>query len=327
MPPLTVLHHESIFGISGWNNTGGSLMRCFKFAVLTILSVAVVGVQAADVWVDKDWKQWSKEDVKVLLEHSPWAKGWAKGQVNTSSAVPSVSGAGQEGAAAENAPTIHYYLQIRSAEPVREAVIRQFQLDQGYDTSMTEAQKKSFDERAAQFLNRKYDDVINVHVVYSSNIQEFERELAVYWQNITQDSVPNDFYLITERGNHIAPTRYVAPKTGAYEFDLSFPRVVNGEPVIHDGDKGFSIQFTNPAVGAGSPNGSTPSSAPKGPSTVATGGATARKPGSTVGTRSPLPPTGGSASPTNHSVANFKAERVLVEFNVPSMMWQGKLTY
>jgi len=302
-------------------------MRRFAFAIPAILIVTVLGTWAGDGWVDKDWKQWSKDDVNLILQDSPWSKGWAKGQVNTSSAVPSVSGAGQEGAAAENAPTIHYYLQIRSAEPVREAVIRQFQLDQGYDTSMTDAQKKSFDQQAAQFLNRKYDDVINVHVVYSSNIQEFERELAVHWQNIRQDSVPDDFYLITERGDRVAPTRYVAPKTGTYEFDLSFPRLVNGEPVIHAADKTFSIQFINPAVGAGSPNRSTPSSAPSGPTTAPAGGATARRQGNGTGNRTPLPQPRNGASPTNHTVANFKAERVLVEFNVSSMMWQGKVTY
>jgi hypothetical protein len=301
-------------------------MRRFRFAVLTILSVAVVGVQAADVWVDKDWKQWSKEDVKIVLQNSPWSKAWAKGQVNTSSAMPSVSGAGQEGASGENAPTIHYYLQIRSAEPVRQAVIREAQIDRGYDT-FTESEKKAFDAQAIPFLNRKYNDVINVHVVYSSNIQEFERELAVYWQNIRQESVPTDFYLITERGDRIAPIRYVAPKTGAYEFDLSFPRLLNGEPVIHEGDKAFSIQFVNPAVGAGSPNGSTPSRAPGGPTTAPAGGATERRQGSTAGIRTTLPPTANSASPTNHAVANFKAERVLVEFNVANMMWQGKITY
>lgn len=302
-------------------------MRRHVCAVLAALVFAVFATWAGDGWVDKEWKHWSKDEVKVVLHDSPWSKGWAKGQVNTSSAVPSVSGAGQEGAAAENAPTIHYYLQIRSAEPIRQAVIREAQIERGYDT-FTESEKKAFDAQAIPFLNRNYNDVINVHVVYSSNIQEFERELAVYWQNIHQDSVPNDFYLITERGDRIAPIRYVAPRTGAYEFDLSFPRLVNGEPVIRPGDKSFNIQFVNPAVGAGSPSGSTPRSAPSGPSTApAAGGAVAHTKGSAAGTRSPLPPTGNSTSPTNHAVANFKAERVLVEFNVPSMMWQGKVTY
>jgi hypothetical protein len=297
------------------------MMRRYAAAVLAILSVSAVAVCAGDVWVDKDWKLWSKDEVKVVLQDSPWSKHWAKGQVNTSAAVPGVSGAGREGAAGENAPRIDYYLQIRSAMPVRQAVIRDFQIDRSYD-SMSEAEKKAFDAQSAQFLNRVYSDVIVLHVLYSSNIQTFERQLADHWQSIRPDSVPVDFYLITERGDRFSPVHFTSPKGGAYEFDMAFPRTVNGEPIIHPDDKTFQIQFVNPAVGTQS------ATAPSGYGS-ATGGATEHKPGTT--TANPvreLPPTSSSTRPANtRAVPNFKAERVLVEFNVQNMMWNGKITY
>jgi hypothetical protein len=296
-------------------------MRRYATAVLVLLSVSAAGLCAGEVWVDKDWNVWSKDEVKVVLHDSPWSRHWAKGQVNTSAAVPGVSGAGREGAAGENAPRIDYYLQIRSAMPVREAVIRDAQLDHSYD-SMPDAQKKSFDAQSAQFLNRVYSDVIDLHVLYSSNIETFERQLADHWQNIRPDSVPVDFYLINERGDRFSPVHFNSPKGGAYEFDMAFPRVVNGEPIIHPEDKTFQIQFINPAVGrqaatAPAGNGS-PSSA---------GGAAARKQGTTNPVHE-LPATTSSTKPANtNAVPNFKAERVLVEFNVQNMMWNGKVTY
>jgi len=298
-------------------------MRRAAVGALAILSVAAAATCAGDVWVDKDWKLWSKDEVKVVLQDSPWSKHWAKGQVNTSAALPGVSGAGREGAAGENAPHIDYYLQIRSAMPVREAVIRDFQIDRNYD-SMPDAQKKAFDAQSAQFLNRIYSDVIVLHVLYSSNVETFERQLAEHWQSIRPDAIPEDFYLITERGDRFSPVHFSSPKGGAYEFDMAFPRMVNGEPIIHPGDKMFQIQFRNPAVGRQA------NTAPSGNGSPAAagGGATERKPGATANPVRQLPPTSTSTRPANtNAVPNFKAELVLVEFNVQNMMWNGKVTY
>jgi hypothetical protein len=296
------------------------MIRRYAAAVLAIIGVSVVCVRADDVWTNKDWRQWSKDEVRVVLHDSPWCKRWAKGEATTSAALPSVSGAGKEGAAGEDRPELDYYLQIRSALPVREAVIRDVQIQNGYDT-MPAAQKKSFDDQATPFLDRRYDDVIVVHVLYSSNIQAFERQLAEYWQNIPPEKIPEELFLINEREQRIAPIRFTSKKGGAYEFDLAFPRTVNGDPIIHDTDKIFNIQFHNPAVGTQATN--APSSGP----TINTGGATTeKKQGSTA--RIPMPSTGGaSPNPKNPAVANFKAERALVQFNVESMMWKGKLTY
>lgn len=292
---------------------------------LLFMGLAALAVHAGDGWVDKDWHQWSKDEVNVVLHDSPWSKRWAKGQVNTSAALPGVSGAGAQGAAGEGTPRIDYFFQIRSAEPVRDAIVRQFQFDQQYDTTMTPNEKKLFDDRAAQILNRRYDDVIVVHVIYSSNIQAFERDLATYWQGVTQDAIKDKVYLITERGERISPNRFESSRTGTYEFELNFPRAVNGEPLIHPGDKEFSIQFTNPAVGTSAPGGSG-SSTPMGVSSG--GGAITNKQGTAAANRTPLPPTGGnSTNPKSTAVSSFKAERVLVEFNVDSMMWKGKLAY
>ncbi len=298
------------------------MFRRFVAGALMTLGLAVLVTMADEAWADKDWHQWSKDEVNVVLHDSPWSKRWAKGQVNTSAALPGISGAGQEGAAGEGAPRIDYYFQIRSAEPVRDAIVRQFQFDQSYDTSMSASEKKSFDEKAAQIINRRYDDSIVVHVLYSSNIQAFERDLATYWQSLTQDSIKDRVYLITERGDRIAPNRFVSSRTGSYEFELNFPRTVNGEPLIHPDDKEFSIQFTNPPVGDTQ---STGSRAPNSAGLAQSGAAREASRGTTAANRNPLPPTGAnSTNPTSHTVASFKAERVLVQFNVASMMWKGK---
>jgi hypothetical protein len=224
------------------------MRRRNAFAILGILLVAVLTVQAEDFWVKKDWTKWSKDECNKILQDSPWSKPWAKGSVNVTASLPGNSGANAEGAGGEKSPEIHYSVQLRSSIPVRQAVVRLQQI-QGY-SKLTDEQKKEFDAKADAFFKQTYDDVILVHVEYGSNVQTFERDMATYFKNIREDSVPVDFYLITEKGDRISPVRFVSPKNGSYAFELYFPRMKNNEPVIRQGDKNMSIQFVSPAVGA-----------------------------------------------------------------------------
>jgi hypothetical protein len=264
--------------------------RRYCAGVLAILIVAVLTVRAEDFWVKKPWTQWSKDECNRIMEDSPWTKKWSKGEVNLTAAMPGVSGAASEGAGGEKTPEIHYFVQLRSSLPIREAVVRQQQIQQHYD-KMTDAQKKEFDSSAQEFISRTYPDVIFVHVDYGSNIQTFERQMAVYFKSIRPESVPVDFYLINERGERESPAKFVSPPNGSYAFEMLFPRLKASEPFVHDGDKSLSIQFINPAVGTQSANGGDP-----------------------VTTLDP-------------SLTPFNRERVLIQFKLDKMMVNGKLSY
>jgi hypothetical protein len=224
------------------------MRRRNTLAILGILLVAVLSVRADDFWVKKDWSKWSKDECNKILQDSPWSKQWAKGSVNVTASLPGSSGANAEGAGGEKSPEIHYVVQLKSSLPYRQAIVRLQQI-QGY-SKLTDEQKKEFDAKADAYFKANFDDVIVVHVDYGSNIQNFERDMATYFKNIREDSVPVDFYLINEKGDRISPVRFVSPKNGSYAFELTFPRLKDNEPVIHQGDKSMSIQFVSPAVGA-----------------------------------------------------------------------------
>ncbi len=107
--------------------------------------------------------------------------------------------------------------------------------------------------------------------------------------------MPVDFYMINERGDRVAPARFVSPKNGNYAFDLTFPRLKNNEPLIREGDKQIEIQFVNPAVGTQA-------------QTAAGAG-------------------GGSATSLDPSIGVFGRERVLIQFKLDKMKVNGKLSY
>ena len=225
-----------------------SLKRRYFASVLVILAVAVLTAHADDFWVKKDWTKWSKEECNKMLTDSPWSKTWSKSQVNLSAALPSDAGASRESTQGENNPELHYSIQFRSALPVRRAFVRQAEILNKYD-SMDDAHKKAFDAQTQAMLSKTFDDVILVHVEYGSNSQIFARDMATYWKSIRPDSVPEDFYLINERGDRISPVKFVSPPAGTYAFELIFPRLKNNEPIVRDGDKNLELQFISPAVG------------------------------------------------------------------------------
>jgi hypothetical protein len=222
----------------------GALILLAFGAVGTIVSLTA---RAEGFWEKKDWKQWSKEDVRRMLEDSPWSRKFSVGKSIVSKALPSESGAAGRGAAGESREEIDYYFQLRSALPVREALVRDEEIKRKYD-KMTEEEKKAFDTDAESTLSKQYEADILVHVVYKSNIGTFERALAVYWQSIPENSLPLDVFIITPRGDHVGPVRFISPKSGTLEFDLVFPRMFNGEPTIREGDKTFTIEFPHPHI-------------------------------------------------------------------------------
>jgi hypothetical protein len=221
------------------------MRRHFSVGILLTIVCAVLTVQAEDFWVKKDWKTWSKEEAAKMTQDSPWAKQW--GQQNSTERTD-LNASATAGTAGESKETIQYIVQVRSAMPLREGIVRNLQIQNKYD-KLDEEKKKSFDTQADAILNRTYDDVILFHVYYNCSTQATARQLAAYWQSITPESIPVDVALINEHGLRVQPIRFVSPKSGAYEFELFFPRMVNNEPVVQAGDKNLRLQFPHPRVG------------------------------------------------------------------------------
>ena len=221
-------------------------------AVIALIGVAVV--RADDFWTKKQWQQWSENDCGKMLKDSPWSHTFTMSKANVSADLhpdshstdplspPPVAGSAASG---ETKEEINYVVQMRSALPVRQAIVRQMEIKQKYDKFNAD-QKKQFDDRAAQFLTRPYEDVVIVDVAYDSNIQTFMRALASYWQGLAENYVPQDAHLILQSGTRVAPVRFLSQKGAAYEFELIFPRVQNGEPIIGANDKAVGLEFTHP---------------------------------------------------------------------------------
>lgn len=196
-------------------------MRRFVLGILVILGIAVLCVRADDFWVKKDWKNWSEIDCKKLLADSPWTKSWTR--------------TGGDIGQAER-----YAVQDWSSIPVREAFVRETQIDNKYD-EMDDAHKKEFDARAESFLSTTYDNAILIRVEYGTNIRTIGNNLMQYWKSVPEEAILANSFLINQRGDHIPPVKFDSVKNAEHAFELVFPRMMHGEPIIQDRDKTFSI--------------------------------------------------------------------------------------
>jgi hypothetical protein len=217
-------------------------VRNCLLALLT-LCVGVAAAFAQGFWDKKEWRSWSKEECKKMQEDSPWAQKWYRTHV-----AQDRFGQPTKGDTRETEQQIFYVIQLRSALPVRQAFIRDLQFRNKYD-KMSAEEKKNFDASAGPFLARTYDDVIVVHVLYGTNIQNDERELMRFWQTrYPEGTVPMEAYL-TAGGTRVSPLKFIAAKGGGLEFELIFPRHLNGAPIITPDLKSISVEFQHPNIG------------------------------------------------------------------------------
>jgi hypothetical protein len=207
------------------------------FCVISIFLFAGV-VMAKDFWETKAFKEWTQKECQKILTDSPWVK------------VLNLTGANYDGGAAatdSQAPYVKYNIQLNSAAPVRQAIVRQSQIANKYD-SLPAEQKQTFDQNAQGFLAGVGPDFVVVSVSYETNNLDYLRDLTRHWQAQTTELLRNSVYLSGSKGKKAAISQYI-PGTGAsQEFQFIFPRAVDGEEVLKPGDKSLLLEFSYPEV-------------------------------------------------------------------------------
>ncbi len=217
--------------------------RTLLFACLVLTSANVVCAQ--QFWEKKNYRNWSKDECQKLLADSPWAKEFRIEKTRVELL--------QETSPADRSrveePWVRYRIQFRSALPVRQAVARLSAIDAKYDV-FSEEQKLDFDTKAEKYISTSFPDAILVHVSYESNVTSYEGDLARYWHNQTPGQIQSTAFLMNSRGAKVEPARYVPGGGTRPEFDLYFPRQINGQPVLLPEDKNVSVELMHPTIGA-----------------------------------------------------------------------------
>ena len=215
-------------------------MRRWVGVLLPILFLPLSS-SAEGFWIKKDFTEWSARECSKLLNDSPWAKS----QTITKIFIEEI---GEPGSvpSREHAPQITYLAQIWSAEPIRQAVVRQGRLGPEFN-KLSVPQREAIEAQQASLLEQKFPDRIVVRVEYSTTVPAYERALASYWQTRPRGVWTQDTFLNSSSGRHSPVDVQVSSGAGG-DFVLVFAREVNGEPVIGPKDKSFAIELQCPAI-------------------------------------------------------------------------------
>jgi hypothetical protein len=164
--------------------------------------------------VGQDWKKWTAADCDIVLNYSNWA-------------LPS----GMTGALSGR-PVI----QLRSALPVREALLRQLQLKKRYDTMDTK-QKLAFDSKNPPEIIENESDPILLYVEHDTSFS-------------TRRDDSGSIDPAQQAAIELADGTLIMPiKTEALgwideiKMVYSFPRVINGKPVLSGKDQQLNFVF------------------------------------------------------------------------------------
>lgn len=225
-----------------------------KYGVLCAIFLGLSGLPAqAQFWEKKDWKEWSKEECQKLLTDSPWARRFV---ITTEANLPASQVSRTVGESRPQAPQplqqqqIEYIAQLRSARPIRQAVVRLSQIAANYD-QMQPAQKQALDKQTDEYLNQDFGSHVVVHLYFGSNVEAIRKEMALQWRNELSDKVKSNTFLLDSRGGQVRFANYVPPEAGTQEFELVFPKQWEGKPTVVEGDRKIQIHLPGVAFREG----------------------------------------------------------------------------
>ena len=236
---------------SGWVIASG---------LITILSVVIIA-HVQEYWSAKPFNQWSKAEAEQLLNDSPWAR---KQQVLIRYAERSTSVAGgtnpaeaqggfmrSEGNTAAlggaRAPVdFTFMLRLRSALPVREALVRLKQIDAHYD-EMAANDRSAFDAKMKGLL--ECPGCANNYVLtLSSKSKESPGADAVYtlFAAAKLADIKRYIMIANDGGERRELIHFVPPRVPGDEATFFFARLDDkGQPLLTRDSKQLLFNLTN----------------------------------------------------------------------------------
>ena len=191
---------------------------------------------------DKPYQQWTISDVEKLLNDSPWAQTKSKGSavgynnpIITSGYVPTPESV---------------TLRLRSATPVRQAILRFRQIKAKYD-KMSEDDKRTFDAKQKDLI--ECPACADNYVVTLSPPFGQSRGLPAGLKSIPFASLKLYVQLANEKAEKRELVHFVAPKNQVDDAVFFFPRFnEKGEPLVTATSKKIII-FLDPKIFGANP--------------------------------------------------------------------------
>jgi hypothetical protein len=141
-------------------------------------------------------------------------------------------------------------VQFLSALPIRQAIVRQKQIAENYE-SLSPEKRQELDKRAEKYFSEPFPDKIVVQIVYGGRdpyIGKTASERCPGWQMRTTDMLKHAVFLTPSGKDRIPLQQFIVSQGDVCEFQFIFPRLYKGRPVLSQQDKSLLLEFTVPAT-------------------------------------------------------------------------------
>lgn len=238
-------------------------MSVFFGTFIVITSLLAGGLlplaRAQDPVLARPIEQWKKQDAKKILTDSPWAimqevrikyagesRPVAGGPNPTSGATNRTEQNTISSGGAEAPVDFQFTLRLRSAMPVRQALVRLKQIEAGYD-ELTDKERAAFDAKTKGLLECPAC-VENYVLTLSSKSSQSPGADAVYsvFKGGRLEDLKRYIYIANERGDRRSLVHFVPPRVPGDEATFFFPRFdESGEPLLTPANKELVFNVTN----------------------------------------------------------------------------------
>ena len=231
-------------------------LRPFALAILMLLisvsSRTVAAQQAA--WMNKNIEQWTTDDIYTILNSSPWVIRKTVRLAVKSDKTNETGGLAQtvNNSIANSTPAVDfiYTLRLRSALPIRLALMRQLQIDSDYD-HLTKEQRSALNVKLMGIYNCPAC-AENYVVTLSSKPKELVNADAVFdsLSNAKLEDLTPLVYLMNERGEKRNLVHFTPPLAPGGEATFFFRRLDDqGRPLITPASKEIIFRLADKASG------------------------------------------------------------------------------
>jgi hypothetical protein len=232
-------------------------VKSYRSLIIIAGFVMLLGLAAAataqDKPIDGSYQQWTKADVIKLLSDSAWSKTQTqriirRGQVRSIAGQNEAVVGDRTGqlSSAEDAYDYNFTMRLRSALPVRQAIVRLVQLDSDYDR-MNKAERQAFDAQTKELLEcKECADYYVVSVGFASSNNSVNDLVYDWFNGQTLPGIKGYIYLANTRGERREVARFIPPKSPGEEVFFLFPRLdEKGQPLLTPEDKKLLFRMSD----------------------------------------------------------------------------------
>ena len=207
-----------------------------KVGIGLLMAFCLAGVAlAAEWWEKKAYSEWSKREVKRMLDRSPWGKIHTitiLNEMHTGERNFQTIGSGD----LEREKLNHFHIRLLSAAPIRMALARDIVLKTKGDAN----------QAALENLVQRRDEeniVLSINLTTEPAGADSRR---FYWSALMSARTPDlakNTFLATKTGKRVYLSHYMPPGEDGFGAKLFFPRKMpDGQPLITAADKGVKFE-------------------------------------------------------------------------------------